>query len=123
MEMRFKRGDTAMHYFTIPIEIYQPRSTLYFMAKPDFDDDFEDQRAEISKSFGDSTVNLTESNAVYTLKFLPEDTAEVVFDEENSKELKGEFEYRTASGDVYSFPNDKSYIKVKVFADIRRGGR
>lgn len=123
MELKFKRGDTAIHFFKIPREIYQAGSTLYFMAKAEVDDDFDDSKAEISKSFNDSVVNVDETHATYTLKFLPEDTADVVFGDTDSKELKGEFEFRTAGGDVYSFPSDKKFIKVKVFSDIRRGGR
>lgn len=122
--MEFKRGDTITHTLRMPREFYQEGSRLHFMAKAVWDNDFQDQKAEISKEFGDENVILDDEFATYTLKFTPEDTEQVVFSsEENIKELNGEIEIRTPSGEVYSYPSGKDFIKVKVYADIRRGGR
>lgn len=121
--MELKRGDTALHFLTIPKHIAEMVEKIYFMAKPDYDNDLLDEKAVIRKEFSASSKEEMEGKVQYRLKFDPEDTMGVTFVEgENVKNFKGEFELHTVSGDVYSFPRGKNFIKVKIYADIRRGG-
>lgn len=122
--MSFKRGDTAIHSFIIPQDIYEKGGTLHFMAKAIPDNDFEDAKAEISKTFELTNAKKVDDKAILQLKFNPSDTQNVNFEgDETSKELNGEFELRLDDGSVYSLPSGNKYIKVTIYADIRRGGR
>ena len=121
--IKIKRGDSFSATITIPLSIYQPGSTLYFMAKETPDNDFEDTKAVFSKSVGYGGATVGDEAVFYNLSLTPAETSNVEFSTGKSKkELLAEFEYRTPNGEVYSFPDDDKYIEVIVYADIRRGG-
>lgn len=122
-KIKIKRGDSFSTTITIPLSIYQPGSTLYFMAKETPDNDFGDTKAVFSKSVSDGGAIVGDEAVFYNLSLTPAETSNVEFSTvENKKELLAEFEYRTPNGEVYSFPDDDKYIEVIVYADIRRGG-
>ena len=123
-KIKIKRGDSFSTSITIPLSIYQPGSTLYFMAKEAPDNDFGDMKAVFSKSVSDSGATVGDEAVSYSLNLTPAETSGVEFvSGERQRELLAEFEYRTPNGGVYSFPDDDKYIEVIVYADIRRGGR
>lgn len=123
-KIKIKRGDSFSTSITIPLSIYQPGSTLYFMAKEAPDNDFGDTKAVFNKSVSDSGATVGNETVSYSLNLTPAETSNVEFSTGKSKkELLAEFEYRTPNGEVYSFPDDDKYIEVIVYADIRRGGR
>lgn len=118
--MDLKRGDNKEIYFSVPAEIAPEGATLYFMAKPQPDDDFNDEKAVISLS---TTNRVVKGNlAEFTINVQPSDTKNINVGNKSVVNLMGEFEIRTIDGKVYSLPQNNRYIKVKVFADIRRGG-
>lgn len=118
--MDLKRGDNKTIYLSVPISVAPEGSTLYFMAKPQPDDDFSDEAALININTTDRVIN--GDKAKFTLKVLPADTKQIKLNNKSVIELRGEFEIRTPSGEIYSLPQDNRYIRVKVHADIRRGG-
>ena len=114
--MDLKRGDTQVFYVTVPSSIATDGTVMYFMAKIKPDDDKNDSAALISKSSSDK------SNVRFRFELTPNDTNKIEFANKSILELAGEFEIRTPDGKVYSVPGKNKYIKVKVYADIRRGG-
>lgn len=118
--MEIKRGDTRVFYVTVPKSIATDGTVMYFMAKIKPDDDKNDLTALISKSSTDKSD--IGDNIRFRFELNPNDTNKIEFANKSVLELAGEFEIRTPEGKVYSVPGKNKYIKVKVYADIRRGG-
>lgn len=118
--MEIKRGDTQVFYVTVPRSIATDGTVMYFMAKIKPDDDKNDLTALISKSSTDKSD--IGDNVRFRFELNPSDTNKIEFANKSVLELAGEFEIRTPEGKVYSVPGKNKYIKVKVYADIRRGG-
>lgn len=121
MKLALKRGDTRLISFTVPEEIAPSGSTLYFMAKPAPDDDLNDASAVISKQTSDASPDGS-GKVRFNLKLAPGDTQNIKMGGANKVEFLGELEVRTPSGEVYSIPDNNKFMKVTVYADIRRGG-
>lgn len=119
--MKFKRGDTARHYFKLPIASYATGGTLFFAAKSIPDNDNTDSLAVIDKSFTDSVVTTNATHAIWTMDFDPADITATFTDGSSSKEYKGEFQYVDGDGNPTSFPSDDDYINVIIYADIKVG--
>lgn len=118
--MDLKRGDTQVFYVTVPKSIATDGTVMYFMAKIKPDDDKNDSAALISKNSTDKS-NIGD-NVRFRFELTPNDTNKIEFGNKSVLELAGEFEIRTPDGKVYSVPGKNKYIKIKVYADIRRGG-
>lgn len=120
--MAFKRGDNTTHTFSVPIDVYEVGSSLFFGAKEVPDDDNTDALGVIKKTFTDSHVDISDGeNAVWSLSFIPSDTSSISFaDGSNSKTFKGEFQLVRPTKGVVSYPGNDEYIDVYVYADINR---
>lgn len=121
MKINLKRGDTRIVSFTVPEELAPSGSTLYFMAKPALDDDLNDSSAAISKQ-SSNAVLVAGNKLKFTFKITPSDTNSIRTGGADKADLLAELEIRTPNGDVYSIPDNNKFIKVTVYADIRRGG-
>lgn len=121
MKLELKRGDSRIISFTLPEEIAPSGSTLHFMAKPALDDDLNDASAVISRQVKDSQP-AGPGKVRYKLKIAPADTLNIKMGGADKVEFLGELEIRTPDGDVYSIPATNKFMKVIVYADIRRGG-
>ena len=117
--MEIKRGDNKTIHLTVPLSVAPVGSTVYFMAKARPDDDRSDTLALINIS--SSNCKLEGDMVRYVFELKPEHTNNIEFRNKSLIELAGEFEIRTSDGKVFSIPEKDKYIKVKVFADIRRG--
>lgn len=127
--MEFKKGDTQVHYFQVPIESWAPGGVLWFIAKPDTDNDGTDAAAVINKSFDDTKVVLSDhemydaSFATYELEFVANDIVNVTFEPgETARAYFGEFVIVDANNAQQTFPSNDEFIDVKIFADLKRGG-
>lgn len=124
--MEFKKGDGATHYFMIPSDSWTPGGTLFFAAKQKPDADATDAAAVIDKSFDDSVTELVTVDDIeyrkYTLAFVAADTDAISFsDGSKKKTYLGEFQHVPTVGPPSTFPGDDDFIKVIVYADIKRG--
>lgn len=127
--MEFKYGDNQTHYFRIPESAYNPGGTLYFVAKPEVDNDPTDARAVINKSFTDAAIiepdhdEYVEGKVTWELAFGPTDIKSIDFEGAKSMSFLGEFSTTTAGTPTrrLSYPADDNFIDVTVYADIKRG--
>lgn len=122
-----KRGDNNEFYVKYPEDLWSEGGTLFFMAKPEPDNDATDAEAVIDKSYTDSDIvdendpQNEEGYVVYKCTVDPDNTNGIEVDENTSRvTLSGEISYKNAAGDVASFPQDDNFIQVIVYADIRR---
>jgi|LSQX01.1.fsa_nt_gb hypothetical protein len=122
--MDLKRGDNRTIYVNVSASIAPEGSTMYFMAKPQPDDDMGDTNAVISVNSTERVVVHTDKGdyARFTINLAPTDTNHIEFGDKKVISLYSEFEVRTLDGKVYSLPGSNKYIRTKVYADVRRGG-
>ena len=120
-ELKLKRGDTAVHFVKVPLALYQAGMNVYFMVKPEADDDDKDTKAVISKHLADSDIITKDATSVkYKLSFTPDDTNKIMFDGEKKQVFSGEFEFRK-DNQVFTYPSGDKFIKVTIYPDVRRG--
>lgn len=119
--MELKRGDTKNIKIKLPNGLYNPGDRLYFMAKLATDDDPTDSDALIKREITSTPVPDGDYQS-FDLKLLPADTASIKMQGRSKLVLKAEVELRTPGGDVFTMPGDKNYIRVIVYADVRKGG-
>lgn len=121
-KMFFKRGDDVTHYFIIPASSWSAGGTLFFTAKPDVDDDVNDTKAVINRSFSDAVAVNDGVDVTYTCTFPASDTTTITAESEGDteREFVGEFQYVSNTGKVTTFPGTNDFIQVIVYFDIRR---
>ena len=128
--IEFKRGDQTTHVLQLPVASYVPGALIAFTAKPSPDNDPFDLASVINKEFGEAAL-ATPTNqfaayynllyATYVMQFFPADMLKVTFPAGTSElDYVGEFKYTTPGQAPISFPADNNYIKVRIFADIKR---
>lgn len=119
--IELKRGDSRIITLSIPKLLHTQTARVYFMAKPEFDDDKTDARAVIAKELESSAAVVSGESVVYRMDIKPADTNSIVFNGEPYLDYVGELEVRDGDA-VHSFPSGKKGLKVRIYPDVRRGG-
>lgn len=121
MKLELKRGDSRDITITTDASVAPVGSTVYFMAKPEPDDDLNDAAAVINKQ-ADEITDIGGGKVRIRFSLNPDDTMNINTGGEEKVQFKGEVEIHTPSGRVVSIPSGGKYIDVTIYPDIRRGG-
>ena len=121
----FSRGDAAYHTFSIPATSWSSGGTLFFAAKPVFDDDNTDVNAVIRTSWTDANLladviigGITYKK--YSCYFAPSATNSILSGGAPSADYLGEFQFVPLSGNVITAPAVGDKLDCVVWFDINR---